>query len=207
MSASVSRPLPRSPWRAPVNRSDRDSNTGSSLTGFGYRLRRRGRRQHRVQVALQFLAGSRRGRDPRAAQRPDASAGTPMQNASTTDEPSVVTFAHAMSTPSLSKTAVSLASRPARSVVRICTTNSSGEVPSNQRIRGGAGTGLIGTPGGISPARVAPCCAASRSRRCSDAMTSSSPSRARMNCWRSNSAAGGEPKCGDTTNVLMAEPS
>ncbi len=28
-----------------------------------------------------------------------------------------------------------------------------------------------------------------------------------MNCWRSSSAAGGEPKCGDTTNVLIAEPS
>ncbi len=35
-----------------------------------------------------------------------------MPNTSTTDEPSVVTFAHAMSTPSRSNTAVSLASMP-----------------------------------------------------------------------------------------------
>ena len=28
-----------------------------------------------------------------------------------------------------------------------------------------------------------------------------------MNCCRSSSAAGGEPKCGETTNVLIAEPS
>ncbi len=28
-----------------------------------------------------------------------------------------------------------------------------------------------------------------------------------MNCWRRSSAAGGEPKCGDTTKVLIAEPS
>ena len=79
-----------------------------------------------------------------------------MQNASSTDEPNVVTFAHAMSTPSRSNTAVSIASRPARSVVRICTTSSPGEVPSNTGSVGGAGTGLIGTAAGTSPARVVP---------------------------------------------------
>ena len=28
-----------------------------------------------------------------------------------------------------------------------------------------------------------------------------------MNCWRSSSTAGGEPKCGDTAKVSIAEPS
>ena len=71
-----------------------------------------------------------------------------MPNTSTTDEPSVVTFAHAMSTPSRSNTAVSRASRPARSVARICTTSSPGSAPSDHRIRGGAAAWLIGTASG-----------------------------------------------------------
>ena len=126
MSASVSRPLPRSPCRAPVNRSDSDSNTPSSLTGLGNRLRRRGRGQHGVEVVLQLVA-DRACRLRGSAELPSPTAVMP--NTSTTDEPSVVTFAHAMSTPSRSNTAVSLASRPVRSVVRICTTSSPGSAP------------------------------------------------------------------------------
>ena len=151
MSASVSRPLPRRPCRAPVNRSDRDSNTSSSLAGVlgsGFSGRGAGSTDSTGR-ARSVVAQTRTGRRSTVAQSPAAT----MPNTSTTDEPSVVTFAHAMSTPSRSKTAVSPASRPARSVARICTSSSPGRAPSDHRIRGGAGTWLIGTAAGTSPAR------------------------------------------------------
>src|SRR5260370_35732378 len=66
----------------------------------------------------------------------DALGGGTTQKTSSTIDPRVVTFAHAMSTPARSSALASRASKPARSVARISMIRVP-DVPSNHAMRGG----------------------------------------------------------------------